>query len=86
MEYILIFENTNMAMKAERCLLAKKLNVTALPLPNEISAGCGICLRIGPEDIEVALKALSESGVTKTTVYWRRDVDGEVEYGKRGGC
>jgi hypothetical protein len=86
MEYVLIFENTNMVMKAERCLLAKKLNVNALPLPNEISAGCGICLRIGPEDLEVALGALTESGVTDTTVYWKREVDGKIEYEEREGC
>lgn len=86
MEYILVFENTNRAMKAERLLLSNKLHVGALPLPDEISSGCGICLRVGAESIDVALRVLSESDMTGTTVYVRREVEGQIEYQKSGGC
>ena len=44
MEYVLTFKNTNFAIKSEQYLLVKKLHVSVIPLPSDISAGCGICL------------------------------------------
>jgi len=59
MEYIITFKNTHFAIKAEQKLLAKNLQVGVLPLPTQISAGCGICLKIQQGDLETALEELS---------------------------
>ena len=69
MEYIITFENTNHAIKAEQCLLEQKLNVGVLPLPSNISAGCGICIRLTSGEIKEALEVLSEKNITGIKVY-----------------
>ena len=58
MEYIITFKNTHFAIKAEQKLLAKNLKVGVLPLPTQISAGCGICLKIYQDDLKTALEEL----------------------------
>ena len=69
MEYILTFENTNFAIQAERYLLQEGLQISVLPLPSQISAGCGICLRIVPEEIQKSLDILEKQGIKQTAVY-----------------
>ena len=63
MEYVLTFKNTNFAIKAEQYLLVKNLHVSAIPLPSDISAGCGISLRLMDDEIETAVSILRENGI-----------------------
>jgi len=70
-EFILTFQNTNYAIRAEHCLLEQKLRVGVLPLPAQISAGCGICLRIKPDEINEALKALAEKSISEIELFTR---------------
>jgi len=55
MEYIITFSNTSSAIAAEQYLLESKLSVTVLPLPSRIRAGCGICLKASPDEIDRSL-------------------------------
>ena len=71
MEYILTFKSTNLAIKGEQFLLEQKLHVGVLPLPSKIRAGCGICLRIVPDEIKSALEALDERGIDEFGLYSR---------------
>ena len=71
MEYIITFKNTNFAIKAEQCLLERKLQVGVLPLPSQISAGCGICVRLAQTEIKPALKALADKSINEIKVYSR---------------
>jgi hypothetical protein len=71
MEYILTFKNTNFAIKAEQCLLEQKLRVGVLPLPSQISAGCGICLRIKPDEIGSALRVLADINTDEVALFSR---------------
>jgi len=80
MEYIIAFNNTNQAIKAEHCLLEKKLRVDVIPLPPKIRAGCGICLRIAPEDIAIATSTLTENGIEGTAVFSRVKNAGSYDY------
>jgi Protein of unknown function (DUF3343) len=50
--YILTFNNTHEAMKAESVCLGLKLKVTMMPTPTYITKSCGISLRIGQNDFE----------------------------------
>ena len=75
MEYILTFKNTNFAVKSEQFLLEQKLRVGVLPLPPQIRAGCGICLRIRPDEIRQALEILKEKGIDETGLF-SRETDG----------
>ena len=71
MEYVIAFKNTNFAIKAEQCLLEQKLQVSVLPLPSQISAGCGICLRVNQEEIKPALKILADKNIEGITLFSR---------------
>ena len=74
MEYVLTFKNTNFAIKSEQYLLGKKLHVSAVPLPSDISAGCGICLRLSDDEIEIAVSILRENGI-EFNLYARKEGD-----------
>ncbi|MDR3146637.1 MAG: DUF3343 domain-containing protein [Treponema sp.] len=58
-EYIFSFANTRDAIDAEKKLLAAAVPAGVMPLPADIGgAGCGICLRVSPGDLERARAAL----------------------------
>ena len=40
-----------------------------IPLPPEISAGCGLVLRVNEEDIKMASRLLSEAEIPYTGIY-----------------
>jgi len=80
MEYIITFKNTNLAIKAEQCLLEQKLQIGVLPLPSQISAGCGICLRVKQNEINAALAALADREIAGAGVYSRVTENGRYLY------
>jgi len=80
MEYIITFKNTNFAIKAEQWLLEQRLQVGVLPLPSQISAGCGISLRIGQNEIKSALAVLAEVQITDIGLYSKIAEDGRYSY------
>jgi len=79
MEYIITFKTTNRAIKAEQCLLECDISVGVAPLPSQIKAGCGICLRIKPDQLEVALQILADN-VDEYGLYSRAMQDGKYTY------
>ena len=82
MEYVITFKNTNAAIKAEQSLLQQGLHVGVMPLPSQISAGCGICLRISPDEIHVALETMEKNNIGELGLYSRVSEDGRYTYGK----
>ena len=80
MEYIITFTNTNYTMKAERALLDYQLQVGVLPLPSQLSAGCGLCLRIKPEEIQLAKALLLDAQVGDIEFYLRTVEMGRYSY------
>ena len=71
MEYIITFNNTNNAIKAEQCLLSQYMQVRVMPLPSQISAGCGICLRVKVDDVIQALRILKDNNINEIGIYTR---------------
>ena len=81
MEYILTFKNTNHAIRAEQRLIEGGVRVGVLPLPPQIRAGCGICLRVDPGELEAALTALADIPDGEMGLYTRRgDNNGRFVY------
>ncbi len=76
MEYIITFKNTNHAIQAEQFLIERKIPLGVLPLPSQISAGCGICLRIPPQEIKAALLALTNLDIKILGVYTKANPRG----------
>jgi len=82
MEYIIAFKTTNRAIQAERCLLEQKIAVGVAPLPSQIKAGCGICLRIKPNEIEIAVRVLSDNSIEGIELYSRKKEEGKYFYSR----
>ena len=80
MEIVFTFANTNYAIKAERALLDGGLTVQVMPLPPVVKAGCGLCLRLAPQDAKAACRLLQAAQVPYENLYERRVVDGKSEY------
>ena len=84
-EYVLTFKNTNFAIKAERFLLAEKLKIGVMPLPSQVSAGCGICLRVSEGELERALSILDDKHIGEVGLYSRTCEGGKYFYEEVAG-
>jgi len=80
MEYIITFKTTNYAIKAEQRLLESKIRVGVLPLPSQVRAGCGICLRIAQDDISAALTVLAKAPIDEIGLLKRENDKGKFVY------
>lgn len=49
---VALFQSVSAAMKAESVLKASGISYKIIPVPKEISAECGICVRFLPADRE----------------------------------
>jgi hypothetical protein len=58
-EFIFTFANTRDAVEGEKTLLAGGISPGVMPLPEQIGAGCGICLRVSPAELEKARSILN---------------------------
>jgi hypothetical protein len=56
-EMLYTFNTTHDAIAAEKALLDHGISVRVMPMPPQISAGCGIALRISREDAAAAQNA-----------------------------
>lgn len=66
---ILSFAKTTDAMAVENYCTAHDLPGRLIPVPREITAGCGLSWKASPEDQEVLTKALKEAGLTWSGLY-----------------
>lgn len=80
MEYIITFKNTNSAIKAEKCLLEQKIQVSVLPLPSQVKAGCGICLRVNTDELSKSIKALEDNDISDIGLFTRTTKDGQITF------
>jgi hypothetical protein len=60
-ECIFTFARTRDAIEGEKKLLAGGMRPGVMPLPDQLGAGCGICLRVGPAELEKARAALGNN-------------------------
>lgn len=79
--YILAFETTTNAMQAEK-LLKDIFKIAIMPVPREISSGCGLAIRFQEPDETAIIEHLKTSPVEGTLyklctkkVNGRRNVD-----------
>ena len=60
---VVTFHTTTQAMAAEKFCLANGLPGRIIPVPREITAGCGLSWKAAPEDRETLTKAFTEAGL-----------------------
>ena len=77
-EYCLIvFNSTHAAMAAEKALKGS-FEITIMPTLREITASCGISLRVAQEEMELALAELAKTQLP-FRLYQVRNVNGKLQ-------
>jgi len=66
---LLTFPNTRTAIAAEKALLAAGLSPTVMPMPEALSAQCGIVLSLPEADLEHGRAALEVAKIHISAVY-----------------
>ncbi len=80
--YIVTFQNTLEAMKAERQTIKKKIKVVVIPTPTYITKSCGISLKIEEENIESIIKLIKSDEIKVKEIFLR---DGDSVKSIEGG-
>ena len=60
---ILTFDTTTQAMAVEKFCAQQNLPGRLIPVPREITAGCGLSWKAMPEEKDLLLTALTEAGL-----------------------
>lgn len=72
--YIVTFQNTHEAMKAERETINEKIKVVVIPTPTYITKSCGISLKIEEENIQSIINLIKSEKINVKEIFVR---DGE---------
>lgn len=65
--YLFAFDSTTSAIAAQKRLAG--LDVIVMPTLREITAGCGLSLRLSPTQVEEAIGLLKSSSITGWQLY-----------------
>lgn len=64
------FDSTHTAIKAERELTLAEINIKIIPVPREITADCGISIKIKTGDFNLVRKVLAEKHIGVSGYYY----------------
>lgn len=67
---LVTFNSTHSAIRAERELLNEGLKVKVIPVPTEITASCGLSIRMDLEDLEKVKKVLKDNDIEVSGYYY----------------
>jgi hypothetical protein len=73
---IISFKSTHDALEMEYVFEGKNIEFRTIPTPREITAGCGISLRLSENDLVQAKKILDEYDIINRQVY-KEKIDGK---------
>lgn len=66
---VLVFKSTSQALKAERILKEAVAEFLVIPTPRQISASCGLAVKVTPNDLEATRSILLDKKVDIEGVY-----------------
>lgn len=66
---VVTFHTTTQAMAVEKYCAVKGLPGRIIPVPREITAGCGLSWKAAPEDRENLTEAFTEAGLVWDQMY-----------------
>ncbi len=72
--YIVTFQNTHEAMKAEREAIKTQVKVVVIPTPTYITKSCGISLKIEEENIDSIIELIKTNNIKIKDIFVK---DGE---------
>lgn len=61
---IVTFESTTQAMRMERFCLEHHLPGRLIPLPTQLSAGCGLAWKTSPDQLDSLMEELRKHGLS----------------------
>lgn len=61
---IITFETTTQAMRMEKYCMAHQVSGRLIPLPTQISAGCGLAWKTKPEALEDIMQQMKRAGLS----------------------
>ena len=85
-EYLLIsFPSTHHAIAGEKVaeLASKKDELRLIPIPPDVSAGCGLALYIPPSELKDVLQAFEENNIIYQDVFEVVCADNKKTYQKK---
>lgn len=73
---IITFHTTHFSLKAKKVLEENGKKPDMIPVPRELSSGCGFCCKLPWEEKDETEKILKENNVEIDNIYlWERDED-----------
>ncbi len=79
-EIVFTFATTNYSIKAERTLRKSNIPIRIMPLPSEIKAGCGLCLRVSENFVAKAKEILVGSSIKIESIYRRTEENSKSKF------
>jgi len=71
-EILFTFPTTRAAIAGERALLAAGLAAKVMPMPETLSAECGIVLRLPPDELETGKHTLQTANISIQQIYFKQ--------------
>ena len=69
MENLLVFDSTHQAMALEAAAKAQAIKARLIPIPETISAGCGLALKFTEQDLEIIKELTKEQAMNQPAFY-----------------
>ncbi|MGL4731345.1 MAG: DUF3343 domain-containing protein [Clostridium sp.] len=69
--YILVFNNTHEAMKAESVCKSENIKPTMMPTPSYITKSCGISLKVNEDQIENIKQLIKNEKLTIKSMFMK---------------
>lgn len=66
--YLYTFESTHGAISSHK-LLKEHMEAIIMPILREISASCGMSVKVSPEDLDESLRLMREEGDSEFSLY-----------------
>lgn len=79
-EVVFTFHSTREAISGEKLLLEGGVKVRVMPLPAGLGAGCGLCLRVAPDDLDGSRRLLREAALNPQGLFFKGLRDGQTVY------
>lgn len=76
--YILVFNNTHEAMKAESVCKSEKIKSVMMPTPSYITKSCGISLKVNEDEFEKIKILITDEKLAVKTIF-KKDINSYSE-------
>lgn len=77
---IIAFASTHDALEVEEALIENNIELRTIPTPREITAGCGISLRVEEEFLQYVKKILTEHDIINRQIFYENIEEGKKNY------